>query len=97
MGLLVIMTMSQPDLNYITQGNGGNVGAVGSFTGNATCPDKPAFPRGAQFMQCRNVPLPPGTPPGTPPYIQIQQADPLIDGCLYKIVIGNAEFGINPH
>jgi hypothetical protein len=81
--LPVIMTMSQQDLNYITQ-NGGSVGAVGSFSGDAICPVHPINP--CNIMVC-NI----------DPQFQIQPVDPNIYGCPFKIVIGNAEFGINVH
>ncbi len=85
--LVEIMTMSQPDLDYITQVNGGNVGAVGSFSGNVTCPNNTAHPH--LLMECR-------IHNAAPQLIKIEQC-PAGDLFPYKIVIGNAEFGVGLH
>lgn len=86
--LPVIMTMSQPDLDYITANNG-NVGAVGSFTGNATCPRDPIHQRPTPFMHCC-ITAPVAN-------MQVLPANLAIDECPYKIVIHGTAFGINIH
>lgn len=87
--LVVIMTMSQPDLDYITANPNSTVGSTGSFTNSPSCPDDPAHHRNSALMHCCIQASGTATP-----YIQIMAAQPS-DGCPYKIVIGNCTFGIN--
>jgi len=86
--LPVIMTMSQHDLDYITQLNGSNVGAIGSFTGDISCPDAAGNPR--NLMECRF-----DSPNHSP--IHILPANLSVDGSPYKIIIGNYVFGVGLH